>query len=86
MSKKEKILNRLKSNPRDFSYQEAKTLLGLLGFYEFNKGRTSGSRVSFVHSDNKLEIKLHKPHPSNILKPYQIESILEVINRLEEMK
>ena len=86
MSKIEKLINRLKSKPKNFTYEEAKTLLENLGFYEYNKGKTSGSRVSFIHRIKKLEIKLHKPHPNNILKSYQIDLIIEVIRRLEEMK
>lgn len=84
MSKQEKLLNRIKIKPTDFTYQEAKTLLNCLGFYEYNKGKTSGSRVSFIHSIKKFEIKIHKPHPSPVLKQYQIELILEGIRRLEE--
>ena len=87
MSRKEKLLQRLKLKPKDFTYQEAKALLELLGFYEFNKGKTSGSRVVFIHKTvNKLKIKLHKPHPKNILKQYQLENILEGVKRLEELR
>ncbi len=78
MSKQEKLLKRLLSKPRDFTYQEAKTLLNSLGFYEDNKGKTSGSRVLFYNEVGK-KIWLHKPHPGNILKPYQIE---DIINKL----
>lgn len=82
MSKIEKEIERLKSKPKDFTYNEAKNLLNNLGFYENNKGKTSGSRVVFVnHNDIKMEI--HKPHPSNILKPYQVKIIL---NRLIELE
>ena len=67
MSQIEKLKIRLKSCPKDFSYEELRFLLIHLGFYEFNKGKTSGSRVQFVSPDgNKLE--LHKPHPGNIIK------------------
>ena len=45
MSKKEKLINRLKTKPKDFTYNEAKTLLESVGFVESNKGKTSGSRV-----------------------------------------
>ena len=83
MSKKDKLINKLKLKKKD---QEAKTLLESLGFYEYNEGKTSGSRVSFIHKENKLEIKLHKPHPKNELKKYQIEMIIEIIKRLEEDK
>lgn len=84
MSKKDKLLNKLKSRPKDFTYQEAKTLLEMLGFYEYQKGKTSGSRMAFINLKNKLEIKIHKPHPGNVLKPYQVEIILEGIKRMEE--
>lgn len=40
MSKKDKILKRLKSKPTDFTYDEIKTLLNYLGFIENNKGKT----------------------------------------------
>ena len=82
MSKKEKIIERLKSKPKDFTYDEAKRLLNNLGFVEDNKGKTSGSKVIFKNKESK-KIELHKPHPSNILKSYQINII---INVLEEVK
>ena len=82
MSKKDKLLKRLKSKPLDFTYDELKTLLNYLGFYENNKGRTSGSRVEFIREGHK-KIQLHKPHPRNVLKPYQIEILL---NELEELE
>lgn len=45
MRKLEKEINRLKSNPKDFTYVEAKNILNNLGFLENNKGRTVGSGV-----------------------------------------
>ena len=46
MGKKEKLIARLKSNPKDFTFDEMKSLLEALGFSMSNKGRTSGSRVN----------------------------------------
>ena len=43
MSKKEKLIARLLSRPKDFHYDEAKTLLQYFGFEESHKGKTSGS-------------------------------------------
>lgn len=71
MSKIEKEIERLKSKPKDYTYEEAKSLLNKLGFIEYNKGKTSGSKVRFINSKN-AKIDLHKPHPSNILKTYQV--------------
>ena len=78
MSKLEKQKERLKSKPKDFTYDEAKSLLNNLGFIEYNKGKTSGSKVRFIGTDN-LKIDLHKPHPRNILKTYQINEIIRVL-------
>ena len=76
MSRLEKEIERLKSKPKDYTYDEAKSLLNKLGFSEYNKGKTSGSRVTFINKEN-IKIDLHKPHPSNIIKPYKINEILK---------
>jgi len=81
MSKKEKLLKRLLSYPKDFTFDEAETLLSYYGFVLSNKGKTSGSRVKFVSNKTGLPLLLHKPHPSNILKPYQLE---DIINKIQE--
>ena len=47
MSKIEKAIERLKSRPKDFTYDEMKMILNNFGFIEYNKGKTSGSRVEF---------------------------------------
>ena len=80
MSRLEKEIERLKSKPKDYTYDEAKSLLNKLGFYEYNKGKTSGSRVEFKDQYG-MKIILHRPHPSNILKTYQVNKI---INDLKE--
>lgn len=81
MSKKEKLIARLLCRPKDFTYDEARTLLCALGFEERSKGKTSGSRVEFAR-DNAT-ILLHKPHPSGELKPYQIRQLIEVLKTLK---
>lgn len=37
MGKKEKLIAKLKSNPKDFTFEEMETLLTALGFVRFNK-------------------------------------------------
>lgn len=78
MSRKEKIIKRLKSKPTDFTYEEAKQVLNIFGFIEYNKGKTSGSKVEFINEYNQ-KIELHKPHPNNILKTYQVKKILTLL-------
>ena len=81
MSRREKLLKRLMSKPKDFTYDEARTLLLQFGFEEDNKGKTSGSRVEFVNVKENISIDLHKPHPSNVLKQYQIVKLIKDIKR-----
>lgn len=81
MSKKEKLIARLLSFPKDFTYDEMRTLLCALGFEERSKGKTSGSRVEFAKGANT--ILLHKPHPSNVLKPYQVRQIVDELKNLK---
>ncbi|MCL2214540.1 MAG: hypothetical protein FWC06_04940 [Treponema sp.] len=39
-------------------------------------GKTSGSRVVFSNKNGDY-IRLHKPHPRNILKLYQIDDLIQ---------
>ena len=86
MSKKEKLLERLLLKPKDFTYDELKTLLISLGFIENNRGKTSGSRVEFVNQNLNEKIQIHKPHPRNVLKTYQIKDAIEVLKKLGVIK
>ena len=67
MSKIDKAKERLFARPKDYTYSEAKYLLSQLGFEEYNKGKTSGSRVKFYRSSDERIILLHKPHPSPVM-------------------
>ncbi len=67
MSRLEKAKRRLAEVPRDYTYSEARYLLGQLGYQESSKGRTSGSRVSFYRPDDDSIIMLHKPHPEDTM-------------------
>ena len=79
MGIKEKLIKRLKSNPKDFTFDEMRSALEKLGFIMYNKGKTSGSRVKFL-KDN-ISIILHKPHPRKELLEYQIEQVLEILEK-----
>lgn len=81
MGRKEKLIQKLKSNPKDFTFEETKTLLELLGFTQSDKGRTSGSRVMFSNADHTIKIMLHKPHPRNELLSYQVRQLREKLEQ-----
>lgn len=57
MSKIDKAKERLSLHPKDYTYSEAKYLLSQLGFEEFNKGKTSGSRVKFYRASDRSYFK-----------------------------
>jgi hypothetical protein len=81
MSRKDKLIKRLLSRPKDFTYDELVTFLKLFGYEEVNTGRTSGSRRAFISGVNGQIIRLHKPHPGNILRNYQIDLIISELRK-----
>ena len=76
MSRHEKLVQKLKSNPKSFSFSELKNLLIGFGYKLDTGGKTSGSRVAFVHCETKHIVRLHKPHPGDEMKQYQIKQIV----------
>ncbi|MBQ6267865.1 MAG: type II toxin-antitoxin system HicA family toxin [Clostridia bacterium] len=80
MGQKEKLIEHLKSKPKDFTFNDAETLLRYFDYKRSNKGKTSGSRVMFV-SDNHPPIMLHKPHPRKELLSYQIKQLIDILEQ-----
>jgi len=76
MSKEEKLIARLMSRPKDFTFAELTSILTRLGFKSFKKGKTAGSRVAFYNEENDHLIRLHKPHPGNIIKIGALKDII----------
>ena len=85
MSKYEKAKERILGKPKDYTYTEARYLLGKMGFVEFNKGKTSGSRVRFYRdSDNKI-ILLHKPHPEDVMDRGAVSGLVDYLKEIGEL-
>ena len=80
MTKKDKLLKRFCSLPKDFTFEEAVTLFGIFGFSLDNKGGTSGSRVGFRNEADNAYYTMHRPHPDNRIKSYQMEQILKFLH------
>jgi hypothetical protein len=78
MSKRDKLIARLKRKPRDFSWDELTRLLEMLGYREAAAGKTGGSRRRYIH-DTAPTIALHKPHPNPIVKSYVIEDVVRLL-------
>lgn len=77
MTAKDKLIDRFKRLPKDFTFEEMVKLLGNFGFEKSNKGKTSGSRVRFINKESKSIIDMHKPHPKNIIKESALKDIYE---------
>jgi len=79
MSQKDKLIVRLKSKPKDFSFDEAKSLLESCGYVMSASGKTSGSRVCFVRG--RKIFRMHKPHPRKELLSYQIKELIDELKQ-----
>lgn len=75
MSQNLKLMVRLLSKPKDFTWGELEKLLKGLGYDANATGKTGGSRRRFTHKE-RGPIILHKPHPGNELKSYQIVQLI----------
>jgi hypothetical protein len=75
LSKKDKLLEKLLSRPKDFTFKEATTLMGQYGYSIVRGGKTGGSRVSFTNGKGDY-LRVHKPHPRNVLKLYQVDDLI----------
>lgn len=80
MDQKEKLIKKLLSKPKDFTFTEAETLLNYFAYIRSNKGKTSGSRIMFVN-DGHSPILLHKPHPRKELLMYQVKQLIAVLKQ-----
>ncbi len=78
LSKKDKLILRIKDKPKDFTFEELETLLNILGYTKENNGKTSGSSVTFK-SLGRRSIMLHKPHLRKELLSYQIKDIVLIL-------
>ena len=74
VGKNEKLIECVKGLPKDLTFDEVVRLLSGFGYIQKDKGKTSGSRVIFVH-EKRPPILLHKPHPRKELLVYQVRQL-----------
>lgn len=78
VTRREKLIRRFRSRPRDLAWDELVRLLESVGYAQVRTGRTGGARRRFIHPDAPT-ISLHKPHPGNIVKTYVIDEVLHLL-------
>jgi hypothetical protein len=79
MGTKEKLIERFKRQPKDFTFNELICLFQVLGFEVSQKGKTSGSRIEFINNEKELSYGAHKPHPDGSIKSYAMKQVLEFL-------
>ena len=75
MSRRDELLRRFLTRPADFTYDEMSRLLKGFGYEEIKTGKTAGSRVAFINNTSGHIIRLHRPHPGNIMKKYRMDLV-----------
>lgn len=80
MGQKEKLIQKLKSKPKNMTFEEVETLLKYLAYTRSDKGRTSGSRVMFTSTEH-APILLHKPHQRKDLLAYQVKQLVDILEQ-----
>ena len=83
MGTKEKLIERFKTLPADFSWNELLRLFKACGYELSNKGKTSGSRVIFIKGEKSYTA--HKPHPDRNIKAYVMRQVLEFLTNNNEI-
>jgi hypothetical protein len=78
LSKLQKAVARLLSKPVDYTWEELLSLMTALGF---ELRTTGGSGRKFFDSTTRALLLLHEPHPSSILKAYQIRAAIQFLRK-----
>lgn len=81
----EKLVLRLLTLPKDFTWEELTKLLAHFVYNELKKGKTGGSRRKFANDKMNI-ISLHKPHPGNIVKKYALEIVIAHLKEKGQIK
>lgn len=85
MSQKENLIQRLRSKPKDFTVKELDVLMTQCGCEKNTKGKTSGSRIAYVHTKTNRVLNMHSPHPKKELKLYMINRVIDFLESVSEI-
>jgi hypothetical protein len=78
VSKLQKAVERLLAKPTDYMWGELASLMIGLG-YELRT--TGGSGRKFIDPAAKALFFLHEPHPSKVLKAYQVRAAVQFLRK-----
>lgn len=86
MSSYEKDVERLLSAPHNYTYKDLTRTLGRLGYEEQNRGKSTGSAVSFYNRSTGDVIYIHKPHPSPEVDRGCLKSVVKHLRNMGVVK
>ena len=78
MSRQEKAIRRLLSDPKDFAWPE---LVNLMSSFGIELLTSSGSARKFRNPATGQQFAIPQPHPSNILKRYQVSEAIAFLRQ-----
>lgn len=78
MSKRQKAIDRVLSKPSDFGWDELSLLMEGFGY---DVKTTGGSGRKFIHPESRATLFMHQPHPSKILKAYQVREVIQFLKQ-----
>lgn len=81
MTKLDKAINKLLNDNAVLTFHELNLILKGFGYLDKKTGKTSGSRVAFIHNETKHIIRIHKPYPGNELKLYIKKYIISELQK-----
>lgn len=81
MSTIDKLIERMKKLPRDFTYEEAKRVAK---YFEYEEKQGEGSRVRLFREKDKKIILLHKPHRPGSENTMLVGAIRDFVKTLKE--
>jgi hypothetical protein len=73
VSKLQKAITRLLAKPSDYTWGE---LLSLMNGFGYELRTAGGSSRKFFDPATKATFFMHEPHPSKVLKGYQVRAII----------
>lgn len=81
--RKDKLITRLRDRPKDYTWDEACTVMKACGFALLKR---SGSRRRFVHEVTRVKVFIHEPHPQPTLKAYAIDDLITGLKNAGEIE
>jgi len=59
MTRIDKIIEKLLSNPSDFTYDETVRILNYFGYEKLKSGKTAGARRKFINKDKNIASQIN---------------------------